>query len=196
MQLSEQRQILQSTFSFLRQEDIELLLDIAEYKLLKNKQVQIEAGSTSQDLFFILKGMIRGYFFNEKGEEKNIFLRPEHTITGAPESLFRASKTKYTFEAVSETHLLVFQFKELQDLGFQNPRIIQLILEGYQENIQTLIGRVESLINQAPEERYQALLKRSPQFFEKAYNKHVANYLGITAVSLSRIMKRKNNKKP
>lgn len=195
MQPIEQRQILKATYPFLRSEDVDALIDIAEYKVLKNKEVQIEAGSTSQDLFFILKGMIRGYFFNEKGEEKNIFLRPEHTITGAPESLFRESKTKYTFEAVTETHLLVFQFKEVQEMGFQNSQIIRLILEGYQENIQTLIGRVESLINQAPEERYQALLKRSPQFFEKAYNKHVANYLGITAVSLSRIMKRKNQKK-
>ena len=48
------------------------------------------------------------------------------------------------------------------------------------------------LIDKSPEERYDALLQQSPQFFQTAFNKHIANYLGITPVSLSRIIRRKN----
>lgn len=44
---------------------------------------------------------------------------------------------------------------------------------------------------EAEEERYDALLARSPGFFQKAFLKHIANYLGMTPGSLSTIMKRK-----
>jgi len=192
MNLEEQAAILRSSFSFLRKEDVELFLSLADYQVLENKASLIKSGQLSRKAFFILKGMMRGYFINEKGEEKNIFLRPEHTITGAPDSLFGQVPTKYTFESVTETHLLVFDYEKVLQLGFENSRIIQVFLHSYQENIQTLIYRVESMIDKAPEQRYEALLERSPQFFETAYNKHVANYLGITPVSLSRIIKRRS----
>ncbi|MEL6254114.1 MAG: Crp/Fnr family transcriptional regulator [Bacteroidota bacterium] len=192
MTLEEQAAILRLSFPFLVKEDVEVFLSFADYQVLQNKESLIQAGKISRKAFFILKGMMRGFFINEKGEEKNIFLRPEHTITGAPDSLFNQSPTKYTFESVTETHLLVFDYEEVLTLGYENSRIIQIFLRSYQENIQTLIYRVESMIDKAPEQRYEALLERSPQFFETAYNKHVANYLGITPVSLSRIIKRRS----
>lgn len=186
-------QILKSTYPFLSSSDVKALLEISEFRQFRNKEVLIRSGQNIQKSFFILKGMVRGFYTNEKGEEKNIFLRPEHTITGAPECLFYNQPTKYTFQSILETDLLVFKFNELKMIGQSHPNLIQVNFEALQENIMTLISRVESLIDLTPEERYEALLERSPQFFQTAFNKHIANYLGITAVSLSRIIKRRSN---
>jgi len=192
MNTTEQYRILVSTFPFLKEEDIEQLLDIAQYRCYQNKEKIVKSGEIPRKIFFLLKGMTRGYFINKKGEEKNIFLRPEHTLTGAPESLFQNKPTKYTFEAILETHLLIYDFNDFKQLAQKNPRINDLYIQGLQENIQTLIGRVEMMIDKSPEERYEELLKQSPQFFQTAFNKHIANYLGITPVSLSRIIRRKS----
>lgn len=186
-------QILKSTYPFLTNDDVNALLEISQFRVCHNKEVLIKSGQNNQNSFFILKGMIRGFFINKKGDEKNIFLRPEHTISGAPECLFHNKPTKYTFESILETELLVFNFEELKSLGRKHPNLIQVNFEALQENIMTLISRVESLISLTPEERYEALLERSPQFFQTAFNKHIANYLGITAVSFSRIVKRRRN---
>ena len=189
------KQILKSTYPFLTNDDVIALLEISQFRVCHNKEVLIKSGQNNQNSFFILKGMVRGFFINKKGEEKNIFLRPEYTITGAPECLFHNKPTKYTFESILETELLVFKFNELRALGKKHPNLIQVNFEALQENILTLISRVESLIDLTPEERYEALLEQSPQFFQTAFNKHIANYLGITAVSLSRIIKRRSNAK-
>jgi CRP-like cAMP-binding protein len=186
-------QILKSTYPFLTDDDVKALLEISQFCVCHNKEVLIKSGQNKQKTFFILKGMIRGYFINKKGEEKNIFLRSEHTISGAPECLFQNKPTTYTFESILETELLVFKYDELGALGKKHPNLIRVNFEALQENILTLISRVESLINLTPEDRYEALLERSPQFFQTAFNKHIANYLGITAVSLSRIIKRRSN---
>lgn len=193
MSIEEQHKILIDTFPFLTRLDIEQLSTIAQYRCYQNREKIVRSGENVRKTFFILNGMLRGYFVNKKGEEKNIFLRPEHTLTGAPESLFQNKPTKYTFEAILETHLLIYNFNDFQELAAENPRINNLYIKGLQENIQTLIGRVEMMIDKSPEERYEELLKRSPQFFQTAFNKHIANYLGITPVSLSRIIRRKSN---
>ncbi len=190
--LDRAKKILRSTYPFLTSSDIKALLGVSKYRVFHNKEVIIKSGQNNQNSFFILKGMVRGYFVNKKGEEKNIFLRPEHTITGAPDSLFNNQPTKYTFESILETELLVFKYNDLKIVGKEHPNIIRVNLEALQGTILTLISRVESLTDLTPEKRYEALLERSPQFFKTAFNKHIANYLGITPVSLSRIIKRRS----
>ena len=187
--------ILKETYPFLTKEDIDQLRTISQYKVFKNKAAIIQAGQYSKKVFFIVSGMVRGYYINSKGEEKNVFLRPEHTITGPPDALFQQTPTKYTFESILVSHLLIFDYKELQIIGQQFPNIMKVHISALQENLQTLIFRVESLIDKLPEERYEELLERSPQFFQTAFNKHIANYLGITPNSLSRIIKRKKEGK-
>lgn len=184
--------ILKSIYPYLSTADIDALLAISEYCFCQNKETIIKKGDKTPTIFFILSGMVRGYFINERGEEKNIFLRPEHTLTGSPDTLFSNLPTKYTFESILETHLLIFDFKVFKTLLKERPNLIQLYIDGLQENVQTLVNRVEYLIDKSPEERYDALLQQSPQFFQTAFNKHIANYLGITPVSLSRIIRRKN----
>lgn len=184
-------QILLETFPFLKDEDIEAFISICEVTKASNKEVLIKGDEVSHYLYFILDGLIRGYFTNEKGLEKNIFLRPERTISGAPNSIFRNEPARYTFEAVGECQLLKFKAKDMMQLAERIPAITSIYVTGLQETIDSLIFRVESLIDKMPEKRYEQLIETNPQFFQKAYNKHIANYLGITSVSLSRIIKRK-----
>lgn len=184
-------QILRATYPFMEKEDIDILMDISEIQILGNKEVFIHSGQVDRRILFLLNGMIRGYFINNKGEEKNIFLRPKHTITGAPDCLFRNEPSKYTFESILESELLVFKIDDIIAKMQTRPNLMRLYIDGLQENVQTLISRVEALIDLSPAKRYEALLQRSPQFFQTAFNKHIANYLGMTPVSLSRIIKRR-----
>ena len=39
----------------------------------------------------------------------------------------------------------------------------------------------------SPKERYERVLKRSPQLFQEIPNKHIANYLRMSAETLSRL---------
>ncbi len=47
-----------------------------------------------------------------------------------------------------------------------------------------------SLSSDKPEERYLKLLKNQPDIFQRVQQKHIANFLGISPESLSRIRKR------
>jgi hypothetical protein len=51
-------------------------------------------------------------------------------------------------------------------------------------------GRIDSFVLLSPEERYKKYIKDFPGIVNRAPDKHIANVLGITPVSLSRIRKR------
>ncbi len=89
---------------------------------------------------------------------------------------------------------MTFKFQDFEALANKNPIILKLYLNILKEAIIRLTYRVDSLITKSNEKRYLDLVELDPVFLRSAYSKHVANYLGMTAVSLSRIMKRIKDK--
>lgn len=45
------------------------------------------------------------------------------------------------------------------------------------------------ILTSSPKERYERVLKRSPQLFQHIPNRHIANYLRMTPETLSRLKK-------
>ena len=72
---------------------------------------------------------------------------------------------------------------------------MNLYLNILKEGITRLTYRVETLTTMTHEDRYKDILKLNPNFLKNTHAKYLANYLGITPQSLSRIMKRIKNDK-
>ncbi len=106
-------QILKKLSPKLDTVDFNSFFEICHTVSLKNKEAIIEANQKTSKAFFILKGMIRGYLINKEGVEKNIFLRPAHTFMGAPNALFNEERSRYTFEAIGDTVLVVFSITRI-----------------------------------------------------------------------------------
>ena len=64
-----------------------------------------------------------------------------------------------------------------------------------EEEVARFTHRGENLITMIHKECYLDLLEYNPIFLDIAFAKDIANFLGITNVSLSRIIKRLNNTK-
>ena len=175
--------------------DIDMFLDICQLKHVKNKTAIILPKSNSRRAFFILKGMVRGYIVMESGIEKNVFIRSTNKFTGDPFGLFKTEPSDYIYETIGEVDLLVFDFDDFEDLALKNENIFKLHLFSYKEMILTMANRIESMVVLSPEQRFDKLVETTPELYETVYLKDIANYLGITPVSLSRIIKRRQNKK-
>jgi hypothetical protein len=64
---------------------------------------------------------------------------------------------------------LVFEFSDFENLTLKSTNILKFLLPSYKESIQTLVYRVESMMDKMPEQRYKDLLDKSPQFFQTVY---------------------------
>jgi CRP-like cAMP-binding protein len=106
-------------------------------------------------------------------------------------SCITAQPSKLTIEALTPCHLLVFTYDILQQL-YQRSGQWQLFGRLMAEYLAVgLEERMVDLLTLSPEQRYLRLLQSNKQkIIERIPQHYIANYLGITPVSLSRIRNR------
>ena len=179
----------------LNDKDIEEFLNITTYKKIVKNKIILKSGIRTKKVFLILNGTVRGYIVDEKGVEITILIRSTGIFVADTGKLYTDEPQRMTFKSIGETHILLFNYKDFESLANENPRIMQLHLNALKEAVTRLFYRVESLTTMTHEERYKDILALNPDFLKKTNAKYLANYLGITPQSLSRIMKRIKNEK-
>ena len=182
--------ILKEKLPNLSQKDMNDFFNITTYKKMGKNKIILKSGMQTKKAFLILDGTVRGYIVDDKGIEITILIRSEGIFVADVRKLFTDQPQRLSFKSIEESHLLLFNYKDFESLANSNSNIMLLYLNILKEGITRLFYRVESLTTMTHEERYKDILALNPNFLNKTNAKYLANYLGITAPSLSRIMKR------
>jgi CRP-like cAMP-binding protein len=183
------RQHLQR-FVVFTDDEWELLVPHLQEKKLKKDQVFAEEGKKAKDIAFVLEGNLR-QFYTKDGEEKTTYFYFEYHLMSSYLSCITGKPSELSIVALSDCQLLVFTYPVLQSLYKQSiawERFGRLIAEYIAIGLEE---RMVGLLMLSPEERYRQLLAGNKQkILERIPQHYIANYLGITAVSLSRIRNR------
>ena len=142
-------------------------------------------GQTCKTIYFIKSGVARIYYYKD-GVDITESFSFEGDIIARVESLFTGNPSQKAIQVLEDTEIVAInavQLFKLYDTHPQIERLFRLIFEaGYVETVK----RIESIQFHTAEERYQALLQK-PNLPQRIPLKHIASFLGITQVSLSRI---------
>lgn len=176
-------------------EDVQKLLDAARHKVLQPTDFLIREGSLNKEVFFIKSGLIRGFAINDKGDEITVDLRAEHQlITNLPMILFN-EPMNFSYQAIEITEVLYTDHDLLHEIVSHHPRLEENRKSILLNIIKKQSERVGAFVMYSPEERYIKYVEEYPDIINRVPNKYIANYLGMTPVSLSRIRKRIANKR-
>ncbi|MEO5564781.1 MAG: Crp/Fnr family transcriptional regulator [Chitinophagaceae bacterium] len=161
-------------------------------KTLKKKELFISSNQVCNEIGFISTGSFRFYFIKDGIEISNYFCFQNELIASYRSFLTRTPSGIH-ISAMENAYLICFSHNSLQIL-LKNEQVAFKMEHFGRKVAEYLIccyeERVMSFITQTPEERYLQLLDSQPDFLQKVPQHYLANYLGITAVSLSRIRKR------
>ncbi|MEM9723052.1 MAG: Crp/Fnr family transcriptional regulator [Bacteroidota bacterium] len=173
------------------------LLRNATTKHLKKGEILIPAGATGKDVFFIRKGLVRSYYWdNEKLEEITFQLYPEYNIIVNIHSVLFDEPSNFSYQAFEDTKVYKIDYNSMIDLTSNNPDLLEINRRYIGRNaMRQAFKRVESFVFMSPEERYLKYMKDYPNVVNRTPDKYIANVLGITPVSLSRIRNRLATKK-
>lgn len=170
--------------------DIQVLLKAAKNGSFSKKELLINEGSERNDVFYIKSGLVRCFNINDKGEEITLKLILEHQVVANVDLILFSQASRYFFEALENTEVFFIDYDVLQDLVARNPKLEANRKYVLQRLLKESMERVESFVLLTPEERYQRFVKDYPGITNRVQDKYIANVLGITPVSLSRIRKR------
>jgi CRP-like cAMP-binding protein len=166
------------------------LLQFATSKVIAASEIYIPEGKIFKKIFYIKKGLLRIFFVTESGEEKTFFFRWEGQIAAIPECIFDNQPTRQTWQALEDCELMEIDFDIVEKLSENNISLFKIRLGFAEKMFLDALKRVESFVLDKPEERYQKLIIQKPEIVKRVADKHIASFIGVTPVSLSRIRKR------
>jgi CRP-like cAMP-binding protein len=177
-------------FSELADADWDLLLPHLSLKSLKKNQLLIREGKKAIEVGFVIDGMFRQYYTKD-GEEKTTYFFFENHFISSYISCITGKPSLISIEALSQSTYISFPYKVLLDLYAKSmawQKFGRLIAEYLGIGLEE---RMVGLLLQSPEERYIELLNSNKtKILERIPQHYIANYLGITPVSMSRIRNR------
>lgn len=184
-------------FQELSDEEINVLVSISTPRLLRKKEKLAEPGRSFDQLFILSNGLLRFFFDDENGVESNLFLpsEKEAVIMESPESYSDEHERKYTIEAVIESQIFMFNKNEFEEAAFRHRGIYTMYLKSLKQIINILKVRTEQFCSTSPHSRYEEFLESRPFTSQNASRKYIANFLGITPNSLSRMTARIHKKR-
>ncbi len=155
---------------------------------LKRGDQLFQEGRTNVPVYLLEKGIVR--VIHQNGVELNtvrfaykgsLFAAMDALITGLPTHYSAEAIKQNVVRSIRKTDFLNFISSDAKHLALWNAIL------GY-----VIIGQLEretDLLTISPRERYERVLKRSPQLFQEVPHKYIASYLRMTPETLSRLQK-------
>jgi CRP-like cAMP-binding protein len=166
---------------------------VSEQKVAKG-EVFIHEGTVPQKFAFVVKGLFRYYYINDKGNEFTKGFFPEHTFITSYSAMTDGTPSYYTIEALEDAVVLVFEYSKWKVLYNAHPCWREFLLALLEKGFRKKETRERELLLLSAEERYRSFLKEKPPLENRIKQHHIASYLGITPVALSRIRKNMGKK--
>jgi CRP-like cAMP-binding protein len=176
-------------FGTLNQHQIDLILTKATELEFNKDEYFSEAGKVSQQVGFVLDGIVRVCYYNNKGEEITKYFIEENNLVVDLESFDNEIPSTAYVQATTDCKLLVFSrkdWKELLDTIIPWEAIVHKIIS---KALRQKVERRSPLVAEDATTRYLMFLDIYPNVVNRVPLSYVASYLGITQSSLSRIRK-------
>lgn len=169
-------------------EDEKALLKISflTYKLRK-RQYLLQAGDLSKYFAFIVKGAMRQYSVDDKGNEHVVRLGVEGWWMGDRESWAMLSPSMYNIDAWEDTEMLLINRDNTLELIKKVPAFCEMTHQLDERNNIANQRRLTSTISSTAEKRYTDFIVCYPELVQRFPQHIIASYLGITKDTLSRV---------
>lgn len=159
--------------------------NIATSITIKKNELLQQVGHTCKTIYFLKSGIARIFYYKDGIDITESFAF-ENNIIARVESLFTGNTSQKAIQILEDAEIISINATQLFKLYDSNHNIERLFRLIFEKAYVETINRIESIQFHTADERYKHLLKET-NYLQKVPLKHIASYLGITQVSLSRI---------
>lgn len=175
--------------------DVQDLLKSTNSESIKKKTTLFKQGSKNTKIYYLRKGLVRMYHIKDNGEEITFNLIAENNVVANFDFIVTEQPSKFYYETLENSNFFSIDYQILDSIINKNHKLESNRKFVLRKIIFEVKERIESFVLLNPEERYIKFIKDFPELSNRVPDKYIANVLGITPVSLSRIRKRIASKK-
>lgn len=180
---------LQAYSDFSEDDFTEFIKLFVQIKIKKN-DFFYQAGQIPKYSPFIVKGCLRKFFINEKGNEQIVYFAEESWFAGEIPCMRTKTKTEMYLQALEDCDILAITI-ENAEYGLKTfPAYRQYFDLKYSIDHNRIIQEATRIKNDTPETLYINLMEKRPSLILRVPQHYIANYLGIRTETISRIRKK------
>ncbi len=172
----------------LKDEDFEQFYALLKPFSAKRKEVLTLAGTEEKYLYFVVEGLQRMYYLDERNREATLLFTYSGNFGGVLDSMMNHKTSKFYYETLSPSTFLRASFQQVETLAKSNPEIELLIKKGLIGAFSGVLERLVEIQCFSSEEKFKQLLERSPHILQIVPHKYLANYIGIDASNFSKLV--------
>lgn len=181
---------LHDTFSAiapLSENDVELAVQYFMTQTYQPKEYIFHSGDFVADVHFVLDGIGRYFYIDEEGNERNKSLVRVGGAFTSMSSLIESSPSPFFAQALTECTVASIRYESLVELSRSHRNWGEFLRKLFERLVLKKERREAGFLLLSAKERYQEFLT---EFGDESKNiplRHVAMYIGVTDVTLSRI---------
>lgn len=176
-------------FGDLNKQQTDLIISKAKTLELHKNEYLSEAGKIPKHVGFVLEGVFRFCYYNNKGEDITYYFIDENNfVADYPRFEVQTVASEY-IQAVTDCKLLAFSKKDWDEIStiIIGWDVISTKIE--KKCLTNSIERRSPLVSEDATTRYLSFIEKFPNIVNRIPLSYIASYLGITQQSLSRIRK-------
>ena len=171
------------------EEELSFITEGLSIYFLKIKDLYFKEGDVQRNIGFLVSGLIRVFYVDEKGNEITTwFVKENEYVTDYP-AFIRQGSTRFNFQCLEPCVIVNLPYPAMQE-GYQKYKNIEKYGRLVAEEVVVLKqSRIESFLFENAEQRYLNFISTNPNLFNRISLTYLSSFLGIERQSLSRIRK-------
>lgn len=179
-----------NSISDISEETFTQIKEITRFKRIEAGTQIVKLGEVPSKAYMLVSGIIRCYLITESGKEFNKSFYLPVSFVASLTALMKKNPSLFVFETLTDCKIYEIDYYKMMTLCETNSKLKSL----YTKILEFLYVKYERRLIQSislnATERYYELQKQIPNVNELISQYHIASYLGITPVQLSRIRKK------
>ena len=150
----------------------------------------VRAGDKLDRVFSIIRGFVRYFYITESGKEFNKYFVMDNRVFGSFSSLFLDMPCGFFIQAMEDTEAIIITGDTMNKLYSRHSCWERLGRMAAMSFICHMEKREKEFLLDPLDVRYRRFIREYPDLINRIPQYHVASYLGVTDVALSRLRKK------
>ena len=155
----------------------------------KSGDFYLKAGEKPTLFSFVLSGLFRYFYITRDGDDYTKHFSMENSLVISLSAFLEQRESFFYIEALEDSMVFSVDMKELRDMSENNIHLTKFMLKLIETVFIMKEKREADFLLKDALGRYEQFLLNYPGLEKRVRQYHIATYLGITPVSLSRIRK-------
>lgn len=152
------------------------------------KEILTEQGQQEKHIYFVLEGVQRVYFYDEQGREATLVFTYAPSFGGVLDAMLTQTKSRYWYQTLTPSRFLRAPYADIDHLRQSSPSVSEFMHRSLGSVLSGILERMTEMQCFSSEDKFRALLTRSPHILQQVPHKYLANYLGIDPTNFSKLI--------